>query len=482
MVAAVVVSLLLLSSCKKEKEPELVNEKPNIPVVPADGGLYVSAAGNPTGSSSTTTIGIAGGTAVSTDGRLTLSIPAGALSGDTQIGIQPISNLAPLGIQSSAYRLTPEGVTFNSPVELTFSYANLELEGTPADFLWVTTQKADGSWEAARKSVVNTSNQTVRVEVSHFSDWALGKFIDLGLAPGTATLAKNQILRLFAVGFKQVQDDEDDFVPLYPINHDDGELVPLVPVMPDETQMTGFQITGWSLNGNMAPVSGDAGHLVPEDFTAVYQAPAEVPSPNPVAVSLHLKANNYLGGISNYILTSNITILDNDLYLHLNAPGDDYTYYQWGINGSIPPSTGEICMINCGFSEGQLEIAGGVTSSQGAYSHSFVMEVGGLQPGTYVLMGSNCNGDEGVSYSADPMSGFAYSLNLVRRNMNNQVCEDEYTCADFITKITAYNDETKIVEGNFSGNLYYDPPDAWDNCTSSEEIQVSGSFRLKVLF
>lgn len=473
-------SLLVLASCKKEELP--VGELPQIPAVPADGGLYTSNPGNPTGTPSTTTIGASGGTAVSFDGRLTITVPAGALSTDTPIGIQPISNKAPLGISGAAYRLTPEGITFNTPVELKFNYNGLDLQNAPADFLWITTQAADGSWEAARRSVVNTSNQTVSVNVPHFSDWALGRFMDLGLAPSSASLAKGQVLRLFAVGFKHIQDDEDDLVPLYPINHDDGELTPLVPVMPDETQLTGFQITGWSLNGANAPVSGAAGNLTPQDFTAVYQAPDEVPSPNPVAVSLHMKANNYLGGISTFILTSNITILDNDLFLNLHAGGVEQTYYQWGVDGSVPPTSDLMNMVNCGLSDGQLEIVGGITSTQGTLTRSFAVIISGYQPGTYVVLGSNCNGDEQASWSDNPSSGYAYTLNYYTRHMENQVCYSENECADFIAKITAYDDETRIVEGNFSGSMYYDPPDAWDNCSSSEEISVSGSFRLKMLF
>lgn len=476
-----ILSLSFFTSCNKENPSVDFLELPSVPSVPEDGELFISEPGVPNGLPVLADIDESGGTLVSSDGRLTVTFPEGALSQTTQIGIQSISNNSPLGLQGAAYRLIPEGIVFNLPVQISFSFDNLDLNGIPPDFLWITTQKEDGSWEAALKSHVNLDNQTVDVQTVHFSDWALGRFIDLGLAPNNAVLAKEQVLRLFAVGFKQVLDDDDEFVPLYPINHDDGELVPLVPVMPDDSRLSGFQIIGWSLNGNMAPFTGNAGHLEPDDFTALYRAPSEVPAPNPVAVSLHLKANNYLGGISNFILTSNITILDNDLFLNLNVGGNSHTYYQWGINGSIPPNPNEVSIINCGLSEGALAFVGGITTNQGGYSHSFMMEVSGSQPGTYVLLGANCNGDDDVSYSADPAAGYAYSLNLVNRSIVNQICQQEYTCSDFIVKITAYDNDTKIVEGNFGGSLFYDPPEGYESCISSEELQVNGTFRLKVL-
>jgi hypothetical protein len=196
-----------------------------------------------------------------------------------------------------------------------------------------------------------------------------------------------------------------------------------------------------------------------------------------------MKANNYLGGISTFILTSNITILDNDLYLHLNAPGVNQTYYQWGLNGSVPPNSDVLDIVNCGLSDGKVGIAAGLTSSQGAMTRSFSMVFGSTQPGTYVMFGSNCpDGDDEATYSENPQSGYAYTLNYYTRHMQNDVCYSENECADFIAKITAYDEDTQIIKGYFSGSLYYDPPDAWDNCSSSEEISVSGTFRLKLLF
>ena len=66
---------------------------------PTTGGGAPSAAtatavGSATGSASSATIGAAGGSLSAPDGRLALTIPAGALAADTVISIQPYTNLA----------------------------------------------------------------------------------------------------------------------------------------------------------------------------------------------------------------------------------------------------------------------------------------------------------------------------------------------------------------------------------------------------
>src|SRR5687768_430852 len=70
-----------------------------------------TAVGIAMGAPSELTIGAAGGRLASSDGKLTLVIPPGALASDTRITIQPISNNAPLGL-GTAYRFTPDGGQF----------------------------------------------------------------------------------------------------------------------------------------------------------------------------------------------------------------------------------------------------------------------------------------------------------------------------------------------------------------------------------
>ena len=79
--------ILLFASCNKLK--------PDLPVVtpptPQSAGL-VTPVGIPAGNAGSKIIGSGGGSITSADGRFTITIPAGALSGDKTISVQPISN------------------------------------------------------------------------------------------------------------------------------------------------------------------------------------------------------------------------------------------------------------------------------------------------------------------------------------------------------------------------------------------------------
>jgi hypothetical protein len=70
-----------------------------------------TAVGTPDGAPTTETIGAAGGSIASSDGALTMNIPAGALASDTDITIQPVTNTAWGGI-GTGYQFTPDGLTF----------------------------------------------------------------------------------------------------------------------------------------------------------------------------------------------------------------------------------------------------------------------------------------------------------------------------------------------------------------------------------
>src|SRR5688572_28323673 len=97
--------LLLLtdffSSCKKGNGGENSTKEPGL----------VTTVGTPTGTATTKVIGTAGGTLSTPDNSLTVQIPAGTLSSDQTISIQPITNTNPAS-KGAAYRITPHDITF----------------------------------------------------------------------------------------------------------------------------------------------------------------------------------------------------------------------------------------------------------------------------------------------------------------------------------------------------------------------------------
>ncbi len=90
------------------------NDEPGIVSKP-----IVTEKGTAQGTAITAIIGTTGGSLTSTDGRLTVTVPAGALTANTTISIQPISNEGPLGL-GKGYRLSPEGITFQQPGNINF--------------------------------------------------------------------------------------------------------------------------------------------------------------------------------------------------------------------------------------------------------------------------------------------------------------------------------------------------------------------------
>lgn len=136
---------------------------------PGSGGP--TAKGRPTADGVSTTIGAAGGTLESADGRVKLIVPPGALTSDIALKMTPITNESPLGL-GYAVRLEPDGTSFAVPAKLVFAYDGWASPTAP-DLLLGATQGADDQWTVAGAPVLDTTAKTLTVELPHFSDWSL---------------------------------------------------------------------------------------------------------------------------------------------------------------------------------------------------------------------------------------------------------------------------------------------------------------------
>src|SRR5688572_21446627 len=152
-------------ACRKEPGPV----KPE----PTTEGV-IRPIGQPTGNRVEKTIGTQGGSITSGDGKLKVDIPAGALSKNVVIGIEPITRTLVDSIEGNstpAYRITPHGQQFQQPVKITFTYsAEAFRQLTPAA-AGVAYQDAEGKWKGMSKVDVNTASKSVSVLTKHFSDW-----------------------------------------------------------------------------------------------------------------------------------------------------------------------------------------------------------------------------------------------------------------------------------------------------------------------
>ncbi|MCY7319243.1 MAG: hypothetical protein LH617_11055 [Ramlibacter sp.] len=263
-----------------------------------------TAVGSPTGNPASKTIGAAGGSLISADGKLTLTVPAGALASDTAISIQPQTNLAH-GRRGAAYRLTPEGQTFLKPVTLSFGYTDQDVQGTAAGALGAAFQTGTGHWQWVGDATVDTAARTVSVASTHFSVWSAVAGIQL--VPARKTVKVSQIVAL-------------QVVACYPAKEVAG-LTPLGYACDVEGPAPLARAKEWSVNGR--PGGGAFGTVSGDGLSATYTAPQFEPTPNIVAVSAALDGPN-----GRLLLVSNITVVGSDSWTGTASYKDRYNSAQ----------------------------------------------------------------------------------------------------------------------------------------------------------
>jgi parallel beta-helix repeat protein len=131
-------------------------------------------------------IGPAGGTVASSDNKVTLTIPAGALSQPTIITITSLSSSVPGNI-GPAYSFGPDKTTFALPVTVTMTYDPFSLPaGLSGTNLRLATLFNGRHWYELLGSSVQPSTNTVTGYTYSFSTYGLI------IGPFTATLAGAQ--------------------------------------------------------------------------------------------------------------------------------------------------------------------------------------------------------------------------------------------------------------------------------------------------
>ena len=256
-----------------------------------------TAVGVATGSATSATIGAAGGSVRTPDGKIVVSIPAGALAANTAISIQPFTNTAP-GKSGVAYRLTPEGQTFLQPITLRFRYTDDDLLGTAADFLGAAFQTAEGFWQWIGDPTVDPVAKTMSVALDHFT--VIAQVAEYQITP-----ASKAVKTKGTVGLTVRKCYESILVGL------NGQA----PIGSDCDNNTASQrdpsvsVNEWSVNSRLG--GGDVfGRVAGSGATAIYTAPITVPIPNPVTVSARVHAPRSALGERNSLVVSIITITE----------------------------------------------------------------------------------------------------------------------------------------------------------------------------
>jgi hypothetical protein len=125
----------------------------------------------PGGMPTATVVGMTGGAVTSSDGKLALSIPPGAVGSNVTITTEPATPPAE-GAVGTVYEIGPTGTQFAMPVTLTLHYTAADVSGMAESSLRVATF-AGGSWQLLPGAVVDTQAKTVSGVTTHLSPYAI---------------------------------------------------------------------------------------------------------------------------------------------------------------------------------------------------------------------------------------------------------------------------------------------------------------------
>lgn len=286
---------IAIISCKKDAGVAGPNG-PQIPPPPPpnSGNVAITSPGNTTGQKVEKTIGAAGGTITSADGKASLVIPAGALENNQTISIQPIENNAPLGKSGFAYRFLPHGLQFKKNANFVLNYTDEEMIGAAPELLKLATQSANGTWKNAGAVTLDKTNKKITAELAHFSDYSIYTSYSLNTNKTTSDTA------LIHVNTSQ----EISFFVVQTVELEDGLTIPIPAIS---------EIIFWFVNGiENPPPSNNIGwigategvppHMCFRNYVAPFRAPA---SPR-VTVSVRFN----LGGMGQLFILRNVMIDD----------------------------------------------------------------------------------------------------------------------------------------------------------------------------
>jgi hypothetical protein len=315
---AFLLSLLLLNACKKENPVQQPTSEPSIP--------FPTAIGKPIGTAVTKEIGTTGGSITSPDGRITITLPAGALSSNTPITIQPIENTTPLGIGLS-YDFLPNGQQFAKPVTVTLHYNNEELAGTAPELLEFAFQNNQNAWQGTGNLQVNKSAQTVDAFIKHFSRWSF--YATFKMLPEQKSLLVNKTALLQVMKLPYTEDP------------DPNNMQELLHTLGQPQVMAADKVSNWAVNGQASAQGSSNGWLSGSaDNEKQYHAPADVPAGNPVAVSASLNT-----GKGNVTVVSHMNV-QKELSFEFSCNGQSYKDLEGTVAASTSAGTLYIFMMS----------------------------------------------------------------------------------------------------------------------------------------
>lgn len=280
----------------------------------ADAPLVTAAAASLGGTPEAGELDAAGGSVASADGSVRVTLPAGALAARTTVSLQRTANPVPDG-QGDGVRVHVDTMP-SQPLTLTLRY-DAALDAN-ADGLGLALQRADGSWLSLPITAIDKARRTLSATIAPSMaaretatglarpasaraaaasvglEFSVIKYLNFHLAPRESVVetGKTQLLvpyarTLVAIGHICLPDEEFGCIPMPLL--DKREI-------PFENQKAGYT-RQWFVFADEGGTPA-LGTITPRTTSgAVYQAPAQEPTPNPVIVSFrstHQKSGRVL--------------------------------------------------------------------------------------------------------------------------------------------------------------------------------------------
>jgi hypothetical protein len=374
------------------------------------GGVYLkTAAGTPTGVPASATIGPAGGSLNSTDGRVTLTVPAGAVATNTVFTITPITN--PAGNALATYRLEPDGATFATPVTLLFKVPEAGVSFSGIEVLAIACHQADGSW-LWLSNTMDSTNKTISIETTHFTNYSLLAGFQLVPHYAFVDVDKTVSLQIMACTDPENFNNIDGGVSIQNTQH--GTVFRVnKDVHAYECRQVfykGASASDWQVNG-IANGNSTFGTLSPSDFSATFTAPHKQPNPETVQVSTKftdswlmkrlpekvlLISQIEIGESASYSGTFTVTVSDpTTLVSSWTAKGSEVTWtpnpdspQEYVVKGYVTPDQstftvgGKTCTLNETKKAFETDVGNIKTMAADAHSiYWLLLQTGGQYPG-----------------------------------------------------------------------------------------------------
>lgn len=280
----------------------------------------ITEIGKPDGAKAEMKIGKEGGSLKSSDGKVELIFPAGALKENTSIIIQPVTNLAPNG-SGKAYWFEPSGIQFKKPVQIIINYTDEEAEVCPPDFMGLAIQNKQGQWSFIDYDSWDSTARLLTGSITHFS--GATNVNKLMLIPPYVRIKVNSNFPFKVVNissyFKSGNENDNTFYHNPPIGSDFIKAI------------------SWYVNDILG---GDFhnGQIVSEILMGrgIYKAPNSLPKINPVTLKaeLYLPKKSKEGKTLNLVkkFTSKILIYDNayEVEIESKQEGGNFSYLDKG--------------------------------------------------------------------------------------------------------------------------------------------------------